>query len=348
MTNLEGIVSDQEELLKENERLRAELSAARSEIAALKSQNTSLVRQGVMASAPSRITPRGDLIPQRITHKLASIKKDPPPVGASLAEVAAYIGVSEYQIQSIKPYPFTDVLYPLAMLCMFHLTMVRRVFIPGAENICNELLQDFIKKKKEEVGAEEYFRIFRTAVTPAIQRLTMMRILLATFEFGYKKMDNLPSNHKTVACDFLGLPYDIKLTDVQDMLEKEQLKYNMEELILGRVGYLIMWKELAGPDYNYEAPNTDKIEAFVDPNWRAHPDVKKTSVQIVRQKIERDSRGMPKDRTVLEQWGLEDVNKDIMEGAIPGIDNDPNDPSYPKSDKEAGQYDPYDTDDTTD
>jgi hypothetical protein len=303
------------DLVQENERLKAEIAALRAENEALRKGSTALVKQEPTAPV-KRLAPRGDLVQQAI------VKQPRIPINTySTKEIAAYLGIDEKRLSGITPYPYTGILYPFAMICVFHLVIYRKTFIPRAEAICDELLQEFIQMKTAEVGADRYFKTYREATSLSTQRLTMLRILLATFEFGYKKIDNLPSTHRTTACDFLNLPYDIKLSEVQTMLEEEQLKYNIEERILGRVGFLIIWKELAGPDYNFTAPNTDKVEAVVEPDRPIPPEALKTGVAIVRQHTARDARGLPLDRSALKEWGREDTEQDIVEGPIPGIDD---------------------------
>lgn len=216
-------------------------------------------------------------------------------------QMAADLRVTRGLLESIKIYPYTGILYPHKALFIYNIVRSAKAFIQGHEKECNDAITEFMTQRFLDIGKTQYLKLYQEAMTQTIFKLVALRGLVATFEFGENRFDYLPADRRPEMCKYLNLPDDISCDGAMTKLEEASKLVNDEEAILGRLGYLITWKLMAGPKYE--------------------PVVKKedNSIRIVyRGPV--DIYGLPLDRKELEDLGIEDVHKDIVQGPVPGVD----------------------------
>jgi hypothetical protein len=171
------------------------------------------------------------------------------------------VGESVYDMQQVQAiYKWAGILYPSELINMYEGTYTHTKF--SSETACDNALSAFLQSKFNPAYLAEYVK----AANKNIKRLMMFRVLVATYCFGEKPRDNLPMRHREKACKFLGLPYNLKLPAVQDMMEHSQKMSNYEDMILGRLGYMIIWHDLATVEQLNEVPALDGKRIFYLPH----------------------------------------------------------------------------------
>jgi hypothetical protein len=128
-------------------------------------------------------------------------------------------------------------------MCIYHLVRTGKVYT-GAEAACDNAIQQFMEQNSNDI--ENYTKIFHEASNDIVKKLIAARILVATFQFGERKLDFLPKPLKFRACELLNFNKEPSLSEAMNMIEKLHQRANLEEQILGRLGYLMMWKSLTG------------------------------------------------------------------------------------------------------
>lgn len=245
-----------------------------------------------------------EIIPGHIKNpnSVAKIFKNQTQVALDVMDkMAESLGVTRDLLESIKTYPYTGILYPHKALFIYNIVRSAKSFIKDHERECNDAITDFMNQRFLEIGRPQYLKTYQEAMTQTIFKLVALRGLVATFEFGENKFDYLPADRRPEMCKYLNLPDDISCDGAMTRLEEASRLVNDEEAILGRLGYLITWKLMAGPRYE--------------------PVIKKedNSIRIVyRGPV--DIYGLPLDRKELEDLGIEDVHKEIIQGPVPGVD----------------------------
>lgn len=168
---------------------------------------------------------------------------------------------STYNLSKVEAiYKWSDILYPKEMIDMYEGTYTHRKF--ASESDCDNALTTFMKNK----FSSSYLASYVSAVNQNIKRLMMLRILVATFCFSENPRDNLPSKHRATACKFLNIPHNISLPAAQDMMENLQKMSNYEDMILGRLGYMIVWHDLATIEQMSGKPGLDGRRVFYLPH----------------------------------------------------------------------------------
>lgn len=235
-------------------------------------------------------------------------KEDKPHILTEDPEIIAkYLRAPVELIKQISRSKYGNKLFPFILECAYNLVILRSHYIYKAEQLCDELIELFFEDKLKKVTHAEFLEEFKLASnTIEVKRQIMYRILIATFEIGYKKQDNLPPKLRKLALDFLKLDESITLSQSQTLLERHNKTCLIEELILGRMGYLLIWKDLA---QGYEYVNTIKDEMKVVINYKTQvkEDIQKDeSIQIIRKQIEFDCNGIPKNKAeIMNELGIE-------------------------------------------
>lgn len=225
----------------------------------------------------------------------------PPPKHQIIqSSLAIELGIPQNILDQVPHYPYADILYPHKAICIYYVVRSGKVFVPDPERRCNDYLEQFVAQKLAAIGAAEYHKQFKVAVNDKVFELIAMRTLAATYQFGKNKMDYLPANRRDEILNYLRLPLDLSCNDALTKLEEASRMANDEEQMLGRLGYLMSWRVLAGKSFNPTIIDDDKIEILTD--------------------VPKDRRGLPLDRTILKDWGREDTEDDVMEGPVPGVD----------------------------
>jgi hypothetical protein len=214
--------------------------------------------------------------------------------------LAIELGIPQSILDQVPNYTYADVLYPKQAICIYFVIRTGKAFIPDPERQCNDYLERFIAERVATLGIETFFRQFKSAITDKVFELIALRILAATYQYGKNKMDYLPEYRRDEICKYLHIPLDISCNDAITKLEQVSRMATDEEQILGRLGYLMSWKVLAGKNYNPTIVDDDKIEILTN--------------------VPKDNRGLPLDRSILKEWGREDTEGDVMEGPVPGVD----------------------------
>ncbi len=152
--------------------------------------------------------------------------------------IAKQLGCNIELVKQTPSFRWADILYPTSLATAYYLVLTGKHYI--SEQKCDEILTNFINQK-EYIA---YFLEYRQALTPKIQELIMARVLVASFGIGSVKYDSVKPEHRVVACKFLNLP-DTTYNQAWYLLESKNRDSNIEEQILGRLGYLLIWKDLS-------------------------------------------------------------------------------------------------------
>lgn len=214
--------------------------------------------------------------------------------------LAAELGINPKLIDQMPYFPYADVLYPRKAICIYWCVRTGKAYLPNPEARCNDYIEQFITERVANMGAQAYFNQLKQAITDKVFELIALRTLAATYQYGKNKMDYLPEFRRSEICDFLHFPQDISCNDVITKLEDASRTASDEEQMLGRIGYLVSWRSLAGKGYDPKIINDDKIEILTN-----RP---------------QDNRGLPADRSILKEWGRDDTEGEVVEGPISGID----------------------------
>tara|TARA_R100001244_G_scaffold25113_2_gene25343 strand:+ start:13752 stop:14384 length:633 start_codon:yes stop_codon:yes gene_type:complete len=165
----------------------------------------------------------------------------------SISKIALALGVPNNALAKVPFGNYANILYPFKLSCLYH-AVRNGSYIGGVEKKCDDLIQNFMNEKIRELGREGYLAFFQKAVTPQVKRLIMLRVLVASFGKGSKKMDIIPANLKRPACEQLELSTTINHKIAMGLIEKAYSYASLEDQILGRLGYLLVWKNLCGLD----------------------------------------------------------------------------------------------------
>lgn len=134
---------------------------------------------------------------------------------------------------------WTNILYPYTLLCAYHIVLVKKGYVP--EDKCDKILAKFLKKNYNL----SYLDKFKEASTPAIKRLVMFRVMLASYNIGERRRDNLDKSYRVKAAEYLHINKDMLVNDLRNKMDAEYAQAGIEELILARVGYLMIWYDMA-------------------------------------------------------------------------------------------------------
>jgi hypothetical protein len=152
-------------------------------------------------------------------------------------------GLSPALVDRVPMGVWVGVLYPHELEIIYHYVRKGR-YIDKVEQKCDMLLQDFMGQQ----NPQQYIQTFKQAFDPRIKRLTMLRVLLASFRFGESRGDNVHLQHMKTAKEFLGIQGEISQEAAHRMLEADSATASTTEQILGRIGYILIWKELNGDE----------------------------------------------------------------------------------------------------
>lgn len=134
-----------------------------------------------------------------------------------------------------------DILYPTVLAKMYDNTLSGKHTC--SETTCDTALKNFINKQNQN----QYTANYRKAMTDHIKTLTMLRVLLATYGQGVTNLDRVSVEYRRKALEFLKVQDTISASRVHDLLEQISKMSSIEQLILGRIGYLLLWNNLQGP-----------------------------------------------------------------------------------------------------
>jgi hypothetical protein len=137
-----------------------------------------------------------------------------------------------------------NILYPRSLGFAYRLVLEGRKSIP--EIVCDQLLREFLVK--QDPG--RYVEIFRGTVNKIIRRLILLRAAVACNSSfcGGNPLDVMPESMKDRLRELLG-------NDVDDWNNSfgslEDLSRNacVEDLILGRIGYFILWGDVCSKHF---------------------------------------------------------------------------------------------------
>ncbi len=162
----------------------------------------------------------------------------------SVTTIAENLGISPLALNKVPHFSHVNVLYPFKLLCIYDLVTTGRAYIPDAESKCDELILAFMDRKTSDIAG--YVKIFKKAMSDRVQHLIAARILVATFQMGNTRMDFLPAAVRARVCSLLNTHESISKSQAMSLLEQAQKWSNLEEQILGRLGYMMMWRSLTG------------------------------------------------------------------------------------------------------
>lgn len=147
--------------------------------------------------------------------------------------------------------PYCDVLFSKEILGIYHCYYKHKSQVVS-ENRTDRLFMSFLQQK----DPIEFQKQFESAVDDAAKRLAVMRIAIATSEQNsmviynnsnttgnydfcqHKKEDQLPLKFRQPALGYLGIN---NITAVSDLQYKETKHASLDQIILGRVGYIMFW-----------------------------------------------------------------------------------------------------------
>lgn len=134
---------------------------------------------------------------------------------------------------------WTNVLYPYELLQAYHAVRVRGDIV--SEEYCDKLLHSFMAAQDKQ----RYLGIFKTAMTNKIFMIIMHRVLVGTM-FEDSNGSKLPNHLRPVALRHLGI-HGASVEGAMQQLEEVNSLASHEEMILGRIGYLMIWQSGLDP-----------------------------------------------------------------------------------------------------
>ena len=159
--------------------------------------------------------------------------------GDRIEDAVANTGLSKKDVTGAPVGIWADTLYPHELDIIYYWVRKGR-YIENVEKKCDDFLKDFMGRQ----NPNQYIQIFKQAMNPRVKRLTMLRVLLASFGFGEKPGDNVIETYRQTAKKFLQIKGEITQEEAHRMIESEHKYADTSEQILGRIGYLIIWKDL--------------------------------------------------------------------------------------------------------
>jgi hypothetical protein len=138
-------------------------------------------------------------------------------------------------LADMSPERWTGILYPIEVLATYHTFYVHGEYIAG-EPVTDWFLFNFLM----QTDLKEFKTTFENAIDAHTKKLVMARVLLATYGGGQRQEDRLPYEpFRQVAATYLGVQPSAK--SAADALEHLNLYASLEQMILGRMGYLVIW-----------------------------------------------------------------------------------------------------------
>lgn len=155
--------------------------------------------------------------------------------------LAVLLGVSTASLVGMQGGKWADVLYPRILLAAYHLTLSLTCLI--SEERCDEFIRKFMNKQDPVKFAEAH----KTLAATNFFTILLTDDLYNSFNlYEGSKMNNLPSRHRVEMCKFLGIDDKVTFSNACSLLEKLSNNLDHETLILGRLGYLLMWGGMSG------------------------------------------------------------------------------------------------------
>lgn len=145
-------------------------------------------------------------------------------------------------------------LYPSKLYNIYHVVMVEKKIYPGAEELCDKIIKKFLDEKSAEIGMKAYYKNLITSISPLAKKLTRLRAVVATFGLGEEPRDNMPRSYRSAMLQQMGRndqSYDQWMTE----LESASKHASVEDLILGRIGYMALW---------YSIQNKEKPDGYLE------------------------------------------------------------------------------------
>lgn len=173
----------------------------------------------------------------------------------SVEELAAVVGCLPEDLNRMPIYPGTQILYPLELLAIYYLVS-EGILVSNAENKCNEATIGFLRQQEPYA----YVKEFENKLGDYVYGIMAARVARATYHtesdlimiYGeeiksseaQRKYDKLPEHLRSKALEILGMPRSSSVKLVMDKLDSLISGSNLEQQILGRIGYLMVWRQL--------------------------------------------------------------------------------------------------------
>lgn len=140
-------------------------------------------------------------------------------------------------LKDIGSYEWSDILYPLEILVIYHL-----YYAHGKQVVGEERTDDFLKSFLMSQDMGEFRVKFEGAIDDTTKKITLSRVALATYASRCPVVDKLPvSPFRVPSLKYLGLGPNATAGDVSGLQSMLDRSANIEQLILGRMGYLMIW-----------------------------------------------------------------------------------------------------------
>lgn len=135
---------------------------------------------------------------------------------------------------------WVDILYPMTTLARYHLFYNHHY--QTSEQGADAEITAFMRN----VDLQEYSQKFIVACDEETRRVVLIRCLLATFADFKNPRDRIPSEYRSRICNRLG----IQITSLKSAVayqERMKSELTMEQQILGRLGYVMIWNMIHTP-----------------------------------------------------------------------------------------------------
>jgi hypothetical protein len=162
----------------------------------------------------------------------------------SISRLAKWVGVEPKILNDMPHGIWAGKLYPIELMVVYFVVFKGRAFLSDPEKLSDDLLIDFMTNRINEIGIEGYFTEFKKALNPVSRQLMLSRMLLATFS-NKQDMGSLPKDLRLQFTSALGLDKNITHSVAAGCIEQFQRGADLEDLILGRLGYLMGWKYMS-------------------------------------------------------------------------------------------------------
>lgn len=131
----------------------------------------------------------------------------------------------------------SEVLYPDIVLAAYHVFYKHKKCVLS-ENRIDQLLFQTITA----MDIDEYINIFKQNISAITQKIIALRCSAASTGEYKNDKDRIDKNYKTLFCKKAGIPITSTLNRILDNLEIISRHATTEDVLLGRIGYLMAWK----------------------------------------------------------------------------------------------------------
>jgi hypothetical protein len=136
---------------------------------------------------------------------------------------------------------WVEILYPIDFFLFFKSGLYGERHPAAVERDCARHLGVFINDRYQD---GKYISAYRACLTPTIRRLILAQALVATFKSSGHRMQMLHVSRRGEICKKMSLSEAVTEQESCALFDSLTSKATIEDMILGNIGYLLLWKDL--------------------------------------------------------------------------------------------------------